>query len=160
MADPFDEIHRLSRKAQYDQALGLLLDSAGRKIRAPYDDDLNHAWYVVGDLYYKKQDFQAAAQAFDKSVAARSDDSEALMALADCYSELQMPGMAERYLRIALKYGETIALTYNLGNALFDQERFDEALLEYEKIPRSAGDLYDLAQRNIAAARQRIDADC
>lgn len=158
MTQVFDEIYRLAKLGEYDQALKLLLGLDDGDINPPYDNDLNHAWYAAGDLYYKKRDFRAAAQAFDKAVAVRPDDAEALMALANCYFELDMPSTAERYLRIALKHADNAKLLYNLGNALFDQERFDEALAEYEKIPPSACAVYEPAQRNMAVARERLKA--
>ena len=156
MSDIFNQIHRLSKQGEYDRALDLLLDKSGGRINAPYDEDLNHAWYVAGDLYHKKGDFQTAAKAFDKAVADRPDDPEALLALANCYFELEMPGVAERYLRIALRHSDDIGLIYNLGNALFDQGRYDEALVEYRRVPPDAGEIYEMAQRNIAVARERL----
>jgi tetratricopeptide (TPR) repeat protein len=150
--DPFAEIYRLAGDGALDAALGKLLDETGARLVPPFDEDLNHAWYVVGDLYFKKGDFAAAARAFDRSVADRPDDPEALMALANCYSEMDSPRLAERYLRLALKYSDNVSIVLNLGNALFDQEKYREAIEIYKNIPVSSGDIFRSAQMNIRRA--------
>lgn len=157
MPNPFDEIYQLSRVGQYDAALAKLLGDDGAQLRAPYNDDLNHGWYVVGDVFYKKGEFRSAAEAFDKAIADRPDDHEALMALANCYFELSMPEMAERYLRVALEFSDDPALIYNLGNALFDQGRYEEALAEYRRVPETAGEICSLARESIRAAQNATE---
>jgi tetratricopeptide (TPR) repeat protein len=157
MPDPFDEIYQLSRVGQYDAALAKLLGEDRAQLSAPYDSDLNHGWYVVGDVFYKKGEFRSAAEAFDKAIADRPDDHEALMALANCYFGLSMPEMAERYLRVALNFSDDPALIYNLGNALFDQGRNEEALAEYRRIPETAGEIYSRARKNIRAAQNATE---
>jgi tetratricopeptide (TPR) repeat protein len=154
MPDPFDEIYRLSRAGKYDAALAKLIDEDGAQLMSPYGEDLNHGWYVAGGLYYKKGNFEAAARAFDRSVADRPDDHEALMALANCYFEIKMPGLSEKYLRIALKYKESAGLLYNLGNALFDQEKYAQAIEFYQRVSEDSGEIFGLARKNIRKAKK------
>lgn len=156
MIDPFEEIYRLSREGKYDLALGMLLIETEKELRSPYQVGSNHGWYVAGDLYFKKGDFEAAARAFDRAVAQEPKDYQALWALANCYSELDKPDVSERYLRMARKLSDDPALLYNLGNALFDQQRYAEALGVYESVPETAGDVFDRAQRNIRSVRARL----
>jgi tetratricopeptide (TPR) repeat protein len=129
-----------------------MLDERGGQLLPPFDQDFNHGWYVVGDLLYRKGEFEAAARAFDRSLSDRPDDHEALMALANCYFEIGMPGLSEKYLRIALKYKESADLIYNLGNALFDQKKYAQAIKIYSKISEDSGEIFDLAQKNIRKA--------
>jgi len=154
--DPFEEIYRLAGDGAFDAALGKLLDEAGARLVPPFDEDVNHAWYVVGDLYFKKGDFTAAARAFDRSVADRPDDHQALVALANCYSEIGSPSLTEKYLRLALKYKNDVSLVFNLGNALFDQGKYREAIELYKIIPVDSGDIFKFSQANIRRAEEKI----
>ena len=155
MPDPFEQIYRLMRSGEFDAALAKLLDASGQRLVAPFDEDSNHGWYVLGDVYYRKGDYQAAAQAFDKAIADRPDDHQALMALANCYAELGAPILSEKFLRIAMKYSDAADLLYNLGNALFDQGRYKEAMTSYRAIAPEAGEVFDLAQKNLRAAEAK-----
>ena len=111
--------------------------------------DLNHAWYVVGDIYFQQGEFSRALDSFQKSLDDRPDDVEAMMAAANCASALGDPTLSEKYLRAALKQSESAALLYNLGNALFDQGKFGEALCYFKRVPPSDTDIYAMAQRNL-----------
>lgn len=138
---------------QYDEALNILFDAKANQLRKQFRQDVNHSWYVLGDIFYKKQNHIEAIKCFKKALNTRFDDAQALWAIADAYSELAKPKLAERYYRKATQYAkeneDLMNLTYNLGNALFDQKRYDEAISCYEKIDGSVPDLYALAQKNI-----------
>jgi len=69
MKDIFERIHELLRKSEYRIALDSLLTNNHKSIKSPYDSDVNHAWYLVGDTYYLLGDFQHAVSAFKKALA-------------------------------------------------------------------------------------------
>lgn len=146
--DPFGAVHALLEKNPAG-ALEQLLDPATCSIKEPYRADLNHAWYVVGDIYFKQDDFASALESFLKSLDDRPDDVEAMMAIGNCASALGDAALSEKYLRAALKQSESAALLYNLGNALFDQGKFGEALCYFKRVKMSDADIYAMAQRNL-----------
>ena len=86
------------------------------------------------------------------------EDWQAMWALGNCHSELKKPKKAERCFRDALELASTEArpkLIFNLGNALFDQQRFQEAIAVYHKLP-AGHDLVRQAKNNIALAQARL----
>ncbi|WP_428623519.1 tetratricopeptide repeat protein [Sedimenticola sp.] len=150
--DEFSEVHEKIGNREYDMALNLLCHNKTGKIRKPFDRDPNHAWYLVGDIFFKMGDYERAIEAFLEAFRCRDDDVEALWAIANCYSELHKPKNAEEYLRIAIKLDPSKQqLIYNLGNALFDQGQYEEALSWYEKVICVDDELYTLAKNNISA---------
>ena len=140
MADVFDEIHKMLHKARnnsgyYDEILSLLLGSACDDVRAPYREDMNHAWYIIGDIYYTLKAFEKAKIAFLKSIDYWSEDIDALMALANTYVELDEPYEAKKHLLKALELNpDSDKILYNLGNAYFDLEEYKNAIKYYSKV--------------------------
>jgi tetratricopeptide (TPR) repeat protein len=151
--DEYSYIYELVKDKQYDKAISILVDLNTNQLRKRFRADVNHSWYCVGKIFSNKQNYSDAVKAFKKSLKTRVDDVQALWLIADSYSELKKPKLAERYYRKAIMYAQNhkdiMAITYNLGNALFDQKRFDEAIACYEKIDESIPDTYKLAQSNI-----------
>lgn len=147
--DNFEEIYDLTREGLYDDGLKMLIEKSTGHLNKDYLSDENHAWYLVGDIYYKKNEYEKAIDAFKKSLRSRSDDIEAMWALSNCYMDLTMPRKSEDIIRKALKISNKQELIYNLANSLFDQERYDEALKYYNKVTQDNDELYDLAQKNI-----------
>lgn len=114
---------------------------------------------ALGIFFFKKHDFDSAKSSFKKSVRSRPDDIQALLAIGNCYDELRRPKLAERYFARALKHlGKDKnklrnAIVLNLGNALFDQGRMNEAIKQYKKLKNAPLDIQQKAKRNIALAR-------
>lgn len=146
--DPFDAIDALLEKNPA-AALDRLLDRAANSIRGPFDADLNHAWYIVGDIYFRQGEVTAAQDCFLKSLDARSDDADTMMALASCALERGDAAESERYLRAALRRSESANLLYTLGTTLLDQGKFGEALCYFKRVSPSDSELYPMAQRNL-----------
>lgn len=146
--DPFDAVHALLKN---DPAgvLEQLLDPATCLIKEPYRVDLNHAWYVVGDIHFKQGEFSLALESFLKSLDDCPDDVEAMMAIANCASELGDAALSEKYLRAALRRSEDAALLYTLGTTLLDQGKFGEALCYFKRVSPLDADIYPMAQRNL-----------
>ena len=119
--------------------------------------DPNHAAYLKGHALWKKQQFKEAALAFQVAIEEWPEDYQALWTLGDCYTELKKPRQAELAFRQALAVcadNDRVALTFNLGNALFDQKLYAEAVALYDQIPRGHH-LSRSARRNAFLARER-----
>lgn len=150
MPDQFDKLHKLQRAGKSEAVLSLLFDKSTGRIKKPYNTDLNHAWYIVGDLLYKKKQYKKAIHAFKKALVSWSSDIEALWAIANCYSNLGKPGWARFYLSKAMQIDKKQdALKYNLANALFDMGKYDEALKHYKGVGKKDKQLFKLARSNI-----------
>ncbi len=157
MKDNFLVIHDLVREELYKEALSLLYNERTNRIYEEYKYDENHAWYLIGDIYYKLERFQNAVNAFKKSIMNKADDISAMLALGNSYMELGLPDKAEYILRSALKLSsDNEELTYNLGNSLFDQRKYKEAINMYKKISRDDIELFEFAQKNIKKARGQL----
>lgn len=155
MADTFDPIHALLRRQEYGDAIDRVYDEEGNGIRSPFDEDANHAWYVVGDARFKLGDIGGAMDAFRHALAEVPDDADAMWAIADCHRENRETKQAETMLRQALLcQPDNQAIQYDLGNALFDQGKFEEAKGFYgdaiegddEEIARRARTNFGLAE--------------
>lgn len=150
----FEKAHQLSREERYQDMIDTLLSENGATIKSPYDVDLNHAWYLIGDAYYKQGKFQFAISAFKKAMEAWPDDKEAILALSNSYSESNLPEKSEQVLRDGLKkWPNNEQYIYNLANSLFDQKKYQEAISLYKKI-NNKSDLAMLAKRNIKSAKK------
>ena len=151
MLDKFNEIHDLLATQEYDRALRLLYDQSSNRVKKEYRSDENHAWYIVGDIFFKLGKFDLAVNAFTKALSARPEDVDASMALANCYSELELFSKAEDALLHALKVRPNdSALRYNIANAYFDQGKLEQASTLYSGLDESCGeDVFVLAQKNL-----------
>ena len=150
----FQRAHSLLRKKQWKRVVELVCDKRRTRLRLPFNSDANHAWYIVGDALYKSKKISAAAAAFRRAIRAYPQDAQAFWALGNCCSELGKPTLAERYFRKGLKFASAAdrpKLTFNLGNALFDQQKYGAAKKEYKKIGKKDTRLRKLAQNNIRA---------
>jgi len=154
MSNPFDLPHELIRQDKLDEAREILLDSLRMEIREAYSHDLNHAWYLVGDIFYREGDYTKAINAFEASIEKFPNDSAAMHAIANCYSELGKPDKSEEYLRNAMKFEESPGIIFNLGNALFDQEKYSEAIIFYRRISEKDSSLFKSAQNNIKISEE------
>ncbi len=157
MSDKFDAVYKLKRAGKNKVALSLLVDQKTGRIKKPYNDDLNHAWYTVGDIYYKGKEYYKAINAFKKAFMNWSDDVESLWAIANCYSEIGKSWLTKYYLEKAIQLsGEKDGLRYNLGNALFDMGKYREAIKQYKKVRSKDKQLYKLACSNIKKAEKLV----
>jgi len=145
------------RAGLWQEALHAVYDADTHSIRQAWRFDENHAWYVAGDVWYRQGDYASARRAFLRALDVRPDDLDALTALANCYSELGEPDRAEQTLRNALQHDPGNAdLIYNLGNALFDQGKFEQAIGEYVLVADLESEVGELAKRNIIVANERM----
>ncbi len=156
----FNNIDKLLKSHKYSEVLLSLLNNQRRRIVSPYNSDLNHAWYLVGSAFYKQVEFDSALLAFKKSYNHWKEDVASIRAIGNCYSELGNPKMAKYYFIKAINIGgktykDLNILTYNLGNAYFDMQKYDLAISEYKKVKKFDSETYHLAQKNIEHAQSK-----
>jgi tetratricopeptide (TPR) repeat protein len=121
--------------------------------------DLNQAAYRRGDKKFHAGRYAEAAREFFVALEDWPEDWMAMHALGNCYSEAKKPRKAEKWFRLAIENApeeERPNLLYNLGNALFDQQRFDEAIRVYREVPRGHN-VWRLAANNIAVSEKRLN---
>lgn len=109
--------------------------------------------YTAADTSYKTKRFTAALAGFRRALSLAPGDVDTLWAIADCYNEQKRPRLAERYYRSAIKHApvkQRPTLYFNLGNILFDQKRFKEAVQIYRYAPAK------MASKNLSLAKQRL----
>jgi tetratricopeptide (TPR) repeat protein len=155
--EEFGKVYRQIRSGRLASAERLLLGNEGARIRPPFNSDLNHAWYVVGDIRYRRGRMPGAVAAFRRALRHWPDDRDAMMAIANCYSELGRPRWSAYYLEKALRRrGHKPELFYNLGNAYFDLDDFPKAIECYRSASKGAvGELKAMCLRNLSIARER-----
>ncbi|OQW69575.1 MAG: hypothetical protein BVN34_04490 [Proteobacteria bacterium ST_bin12] len=120
--------------------------------------DLNHIAYARADQFYKRGRLFAAAKWFSVAVKEWPTDYQALWALGDTFSELKKPKKALNFYAKAIELApakEQSDLNYNLGNAFFDQGRYEKAIASYRKVlPNHVA--ATLAVKNIELSRQYL----
>ena len=82
-----------------------------------------------------------------------------MWAIGDCNSELEKPDIAEQFYRKALticQESEREEIIYNLGNSLFDQMKYKEAIELYKTISKQSV-IYKKAKKNINVAQRKIE---
>ena len=156
MTDPYDLIHQLLREYRYEEVIDLLYVSASSKLNRSYESDENHGWYILGDIYFKKKDFQKALHFFNKALQAWGEDLDSMLAISNIYSLEGNPQKVINFLEPTVKSFIDARLTYNYANALFDLGRYEDSVWFYHKVSKSNIELHDLARNNIKSARYQI----
>jgi tetratricopeptide (TPR) repeat protein len=153
----FDEVTRCIREERHRDALSLLIGDDGW-IRRRFRTDMNHAWYLAGTEAYDLGDIDRALSCFRNSVKAWLEDTQALMAIANCHSDRCQPHWSVRYLTRALAIDrKNPDLIYKLGNAYYDMGRYAEAAKQYRKAVKfGAGEIREFAVRNLEHALIRM----
>ena len=155
--DVFEEIHALLKQGHLKKALCNLYNSRNDTIKPPYNYDLNHAWYVVGDIYFRNKDFKRAVPAFKHSLDSWQEDGDAYLAIGNCYDELCEFAAAEDHFRKALEINPKCDKSmYNLGNMLFDQEKYKESIECYEKVVNRDTAVGKMSYKNLKLAKSRL----
>ncbi len=151
----FREVHTLLRHKKFESARKTLLSSRTGRVKAPYNTDLNHAWYIVGDLEFREGRYARAMRCFRTSLKHDSRDWMSLWALADCYCGLKQPKKALSYYKRALRFVPANgALTYNIGNMYFDLGQYQQAIAAYQRITAGGSDLKRMTQKNLQLAQR------
>jgi tetratricopeptide (TPR) repeat protein len=144
--DVFSSIYQASSEMRHADGIKLILDKNLKGLKRSLKFNSNHAWYCLGDLYFKRGLYRLAKKAFRRSIRYNHRDFFAHMGLANCYSELGCHRMAERVLRHSLSLNPSTDVAddiwYNLGCCMWDVGRFDEARWVFKKLiqsPHEAG---------------------
>lgn len=121
--------------------------------------DPNQAAYLRGDKLFKQGKFADAATFFRVAIEEWPEDWQAMWALGNCFSELKKHRKAEEQFKTAVEFApseELPNLHFNLGNALFDQGKYLEAIEQYRQVP-SGHHIARSAGNNIALAKRRMN---
>lgn len=155
----FEEVYSLTKQGCYEAAISLLYQPHTDTIVERFSDDQNHAWYLLGDLFYKKKDLEQSKHCFRKALDYWPEDVDAYLGLANILHEQGNYDNAVTTLRQALGFLADPRLIYNYANLLFDQHRYTEAIQEYKRIDDSHPRLLDLAKKNRRRAEQLIQKE-
>jgi len=120
--------------------------------------DRNNEAYSKGCDYYAKQEYGQAKLSFEQAVEFWSEDARSWFALGNCHDAMNQPSRAEVCYLMSLKYSPEEAqpnVYFNLGNSLFDQAKYQQAVDCYEKID-DHNKAYTAAQKNLKLAKQRL----
>ena len=79
--DCFKKAETLIKKGSLNLVLDCMLNMETGRIKAPFSGDLNHAWYLVGLIYYKHDDYDQALRAFKSSLRNWTEDAQAMLQL-------------------------------------------------------------------------------
>ncbi len=130
---------------------------------APEDPhgEIDHSLFGKGIVFFETNDYRSAISAFKEALVYWPEDSQAWLALGQCYDADNKPRRAAKCFRQALKFEteETRdSAFYGLGVSLFEQHMFEDAIHQFEKISDSA-EFHDIALNNIQTARDWIETD-
>jgi len=157
---PFSEIHAFLRKKEYTFLLKTMLDEDGRKLKEDFAIDKNHAWYCIGCAFFELGEFDKAKKSFLKAHSHEKNDCQSLMACANCLSEMKRPECAKMILEKSLglnpKGRDRAAIIFNLGNALFDQGLYVDAIKKYDIVSRRKDAIGVAARKNNIHAHQLL----
>ncbi len=120
--------------------------------------DINHESYGRGCLFFDKGAYREAISCFREALEYWPEDSEAWLALGNCYDACGKSRKAEKSYRKSLDFQTDKtrdAALFNLGNALYDQSQFKEAMECYDKVS-SSSKVYPTARINIERAKSKV----
>ena len=124
----------------------------------PDASGLSHEAYAHGCDVYDRQAYTQAKVLFAEALEYWPEDPQAWFALGNCHDSMNQPSRAEVCYLMSLKYASEEAqpnVYFNLGNSLFDQEKYQQAVDCYEKIDGQSK-VYVAAQRNLGLAKERL----
>ena len=121
------------------------------------DFDLNIALYSEADACFRKGRYREALRLFKRAARADPLDSDCWFAIGSCLDALHRPTRAEAAYLKALSMAreeDHPALYFNIGNALFDQQRFEAAVSWYARVP-AEHEVFARAERNRRLAESK-----
>ncbi|MDX1733498.1 MAG: tetratricopeptide repeat protein [Halioglobus sp.] len=111
-----------------------------------------------GRSHYSERDFARASRDFETALEYQPEDPLAWFALGNCHDAMNSPARAEVCYRMSLKYAAPEAVAdvyYNLGNSLFDQQKYQLALDCYARVGEQSK-AFAAAQKNMLLARKAL----
>jgi Tfp pilus assembly protein PilF len=121
------------------------------KSETPNATGSNHESYRLGCAAFDAGRFSEAKHFFREALDYWPEDYQAWWAMGNCYDSLGKPEKAEDCFRKSLEWNDVKSepeLLFNLGNSLFDQQRYSEAAEIYSKISAQSA-VWPKAQRNL-----------
>lgn len=129
------------RNGDFDGALTLLKPLLEKR---PDDPNL---LYLNGVCLRNKQSFDAAAEAFQKVIAANPSFAPAHLQLGLCYQQKKMPDQAVESYKKALELDpSSVAAAYNAGMTLYTENKPADALSFLEKASALKADDADILE--------------
>jgi tetratricopeptide (TPR) repeat protein len=119
---------------------------------------INIEAYSDADRLFHAGRYREALRLFELAANAEPDDGQAHLAVGNCWGALGKAARAEASYRKAahlLPENERPGAIYNLANAVFDQGRYEEAIILYKGIPKGTR-VWELARKNLERALERI----
>jgi len=160
--DPFAKVRELLKNRKNNELLHALIDEKNGRLRKKFQKNKNHAWYYAGCAYFEMEDLESAKKAFIKAYKYNSTDMQSLIACGICLSEMKKPKYAERIFRKALMQNpekeEKATIIYNLGNSLFDQGLYKDAIETYTHVIKRRDKIGVAARKNSILSRQLLRA--
>ena len=118
------------------------------------------AWGLLGWAYDEQGDGEAAIPAYIRAIELAPENAEQYHRLAMIYQIQGLWGEAERLYKAALaRNGGLVQTQFNLGFVFLEQERFEEAVAQNEKVLALRPDYVD-AYLNLASAYPRSRRGC
>ena len=156
--DIFDEIHALLKSGLYEIVLSRLCDTANKAIKKPFDEDENHAWYLIGGIFLEEEDWPKAATAYRLAIEDWGDDIDAYLGLAYCLTELTEYYAARDALIKAQNIDpKDVRVRYDLANAYFDLCDYKKAKFLYRSITeKDDPEIYEKAKKNHDLTEEKL----
>lgn len=102
------------------------------------DPNLIEAYRNLGHAYFNQEKYDDAIIQYEKVIDANPDaelKAECLESIGDIYYDKEDYANAEVYFKEAIKIDQNLIEAYwGLGQTYFSQEKYDDALTEYDKI--------------------------
>jgi arylsulfatase A-like enzyme/predicted Zn-dependent protease len=134
----FNELSRareMGMSGQADDAIRIIQDIIFA------DPDISDAHFTLGNIQFKRGDFEAAIAAFEQALERKPDDTFCVINIANSYLRMGKPGEAERYVVDYLQKGFSDSqLDYLLGTLAYMQKKYGEAIGYYEQCLSSNSD--------------------
>jgi tetratricopeptide (TPR) repeat protein len=118
----------LMLEEKYEEALALIQGIIQE------DPEVIDAYFTMGNLYFKQRDFQNALDSFFQALERRPNDAFTAINIINSYLGLRDLEEAERFVMgIIDTVPPDSQLYYSVGNIMSLQEKYDEAIVYYEK---------------------------
>lgn len=151
-SNKYKEIYHLKNKEREIEVIEKIFNKKGR-LRSFFKKDKNHSWYVAGAILYNLDDYVSSIYCFKKSLKYRKNDDDCMLAIGNCHDRLGRFYSAEKWFRRAMsnaKDQESLDVaTYNLGNSLFDQKKYNKAIKCYKRVSYRNDETGEMARKNL-----------
>ncbi len=98
------------------------------------DPEITDAYFSLGNIYYKQENFKEAISCFEKALERKPDDVFTVLNIGLCYQRMAKFDEAEKFVLEYLKKGfEDSQLYFMLGGMKYIQKKYDEAIPYYKK---------------------------